>query len=223
MIPLRVVRRDPTPAGESGAVGRRPSSLLPWPSADVAPPAAAVPEPRRSLNESDQERFERSVLPHLRAAYSLARWLCRNPADAEDVVQEAFLRAVRFFPRFRDGDGKAWLLTIVRNTFYTTRQQQGRAGLAVGLEEQGAEVEDDAPGPEDLLVQKASRAVLMEALDALPVEFREAVVLRELEGLSYREMAEVLQVPMGTVMSRLARARQRLRERLQAMGRGGPA
>jgi len=174
------------------------------------------------LNSSEQERFERTVLPHLNAAYNLARWLCRNGPQAEDVVQEACLRAVKFFARFRGDNAKAWLLTIVRNTFYSAWQGRGPAA-AVGVDEELPEVKDDAPGPEDLLLQKATREMIAEALEDLPVEFREAVVLRELEGLSYREMAEVMQVPMGTVMSRLARARGRLRERLQEQVRRGAA
>jgi len=180
-------------------------------------------EPKRSLSPADQERFERTVLPHLRAAYNLARWLTRNPEDAEDVVQESYLRALRFFAGFRGGDGKAWLLTIVRHTSYTAGRRGRAAQATVGLEEAMEDVEDDALGPEELLLQKASGAAVAEALRELPVEFREALVLRELEGLSYKEMAEVTQVPIGTVMSRLARGRQRLRRLLQEHDRGGPA
>ena len=172
---------------------------------------------------TERERFERTVLPHLRAAYNLARWLTRNGQDAEDVVQEAYLRAMRFFAGFRGGDGKAWLLTIVRNTTYDAWKRAGPAGLTVGLDEDTPEVEDDALGPEDLLLQEASRQALMEALEALPVELREALVLRELEGLSYKEMAEVSQIPIGTVMSRLARGRKRLRRCLEERSRGGTA
>jgi len=188
-------------------------------------PAATLPLPRAEefLDPSELERFERTLLPHMRAAYNLARWLTRTDQDAEDVVQEAYLRAVRFFGGFRGGDAKAWLLTIVRNTSHSAWQRGRGAGPTVPLDEDTPEVEDAALGPEDLLLQKASRQEVREALDALPVEFREVVVLRELEGLSYKEMAEVTQLPIGTVMSRLARARARLRRGLQERLRGGPA
>jgi RNA polymerase sigma-70 factor, ECF subfamily len=188
-------------------------------------PAATLPLPRPEefLDPSELEKFERTLLPHMRAAYNLARWLTRTDQDAEDVVQEAYLRAVRFFGGFRGGDAKAWLLTIVRNTSHSVWQRGRGAGATVPLDEDTPEVEDAAPGPEDLLLQKASRQEVREALDALPVEFREVVVLRELEGLSYKEMAEVTQLPIGTVMSRLARARARLRRGLQERLRGGPA
>ena len=175
------------------------------------------------MDPIELERFERTLLPHMRAAYNLARWLTRSDHDAEDVVQEAYLRAFRFFGGFRGGDAKAWLLTIVRNTSHNAWHRVGAAGTTVPLDEDTPEVEDGAPGPEDLLLQKASGQEVREALDALPVEFREVVVLRELEGLSYKEMAEVTQLPIGTVMSRLARARARLRRGLQDRLRGGPA
>jgi RNA polymerase sigma-70 factor (ECF subfamily) len=175
------------------------------------------------LDPIELERFERTLLPHMRAAYNLARWLTRSDHDAEDVVQEAYLRAFRFFGGFRGGDAKAWLLTIVRNTSHSTWRRLGEASTTVPLDEDTPEVEDGTLGPEDLLLQKASGEEVREALDALPVEFREVVVLRELEGLSYKEMAQVTQLPIGTVMSRLARARARLRRGLQERLRGGPA
>ena len=181
------------------------------------------PRAKESLDPIELERFERTLLPHMRAAYNLARWLTRSDHDAEDVVQEAYLRAFRFFGGFRGGDAKAWLLTIVRNTSYSTWRRLGEASTTVPLDEDTPEVEDGALGPEDLLLQKASGQEVREALDALPVELREVVVLRELEGLSYKEMAEVTQLPIGTVMSRLARARARLRRGLQERLRGGPA
>jgi RNA polymerase sigma-70 factor, ECF subfamily len=175
------------------------------------------------LDPSERERFERTLLPHMRAAYNLARWLTRSDQDAEDVVQDAYLRAVRFFGGFRGGDARAWLLAIVRNTSHSA-WQRGREGAAVPLEEDALEVEDEAPGPEDLLLQKASREQVKQALEALPVESREVIVLRELEGLSYKEMADVIQVPIGTVMSRLARARARLRgELVERAGGAGKA
>jgi len=174
------------------------------------------------LDSTELERFERTLLPHMRAAYNLARWLTRSDQDAEDVVQEAYLRAVRFFGGFRGGDAKAWLLTIVRNTSHSAWQRRRDSGATVPIDEDTPEVEDASLGPEDLLLQKASGQEVRAVLDALPVEFREVVVLRELEGLSYREMADVIQLPIGTVMSRLARARARLRRGLEERLRGGP-
>jgi RNA polymerase sigma-70 factor, ECF subfamily len=175
------------------------------------------------LDPIELDRFERALLPHMRAAYNLARWLTRTDQDAEDVVQEAYLRAVRFFGGFRGGDAKAWLLTIVRNTSHSAWQRGRAAGGTVPIDEDTPEPEDASLGPEDLLLQKASGQEVREALNALPVEFREVVVLRELEGLSYKEMAEVTGLPIGTVMSRLARARARLRRGLEERLRGGPA
>src|SRR6202046_5101008 len=140
--------------------------------------------------------FEQVVLPHLDAAYNLARWLVRNPHDAEDIVQEAYLRAFKFFGGYQGGDARAWVLKIVRNTSYSFFEKNRPAELAEEFDEK---------------VHTASTA---EALDELPVNFREVLVLRELEGMSYKEIAEVTGVPIGTVMSGLARARTQLRERL---------
>jgi RNA polymerase sigma factor (sigma-70 family) len=159
-------------------------------------------------------RFEQAVLPHLDAAYNLARWLTRNDHDAEDVVQEAYLRAFKFFGGFHGGDSRAWLLTIVRNTCYTWLQQNRRRELAVDLEEELQLVESNAPSPEAALLQSADNQMLRQALEELPEEYREVVILRELEGLSYKEIADLAELPLGTVMSRLARARKRLAARL---------
>jgi RNA polymerase sigma-70 factor (ECF subfamily) len=158
------------------------------------------------------ESFEQSVVPHLRAAYNLARWLVRNEHDAEDVVQEAYMRAFKFFGGFRGGDSRAWLLTIVRNTCYTWVQQNRSRELATDLDEKTHQVESGGPDPEAILLQTANTEMLRRALDELPVEFREAIVLRELEELSYKEIADISGVPLGTVMSRLARARKRLQQ-----------
>ena len=158
-------------------------------------------------------RFEESVLPHLDAANNLARWLTRDDGDAEDLVQEAYLRAFRFFDGFRGGDSRAWLLKIVRNTFYTSLQQRARQPL--GLEDEGVDdPECDRCDPETIVLANADRQLLREAMEELPVEYREVVVLRELEGFAYKEIAAIAGVPIGTVMSRLARARARLRRRL---------
>jgi RNA polymerase sigma factor (sigma-70 family) len=159
-------------------------------------------------------RFEQSVLPHLGAAYNLARWLLRDPADAEDVVQESYLRAFRFFGGYHGGDIRAWLLTIVRNTTYTWLQQNRSRELAEPFNDEVEEIQDDALDPETLVIQSAGVEALREALNQLPIEFREVIVLREFEELSYKEISAIAEIPIGTVMSRLARARRRLREQL---------
>ena len=161
-----------------------------------------------------QENFEEATLPHLRAAYNLARWLTRNAADADDVVQEAYLRAFKHFGSFRGGDGRPWLLAIVRNTCYTWMQHNRSPELTIPLDDELYEIESKDLNPEALLLQSADTQIVRQALEELPVEFREALVLRELEGLSYRQIAEVVDIPLGTVMSRLARARKRLQENL---------
>ena len=163
------------------------------------------------------ERFEQAVLPHLNAAYNLARWLTRNEHDAEDVVQEAYLRAWKFFGSFHGGESRSWLLTIVRHTCYTWLQHNRAHELTTVFDEARHGVEDAAANPETLLLQRGHQQTLQQALEALPVEFREVVVLRELEGLSYKEIAAITEVPLGTVMSRLARARKRLQQGLAAL------
>lgn len=161
-------------------------------------------------------RFEQAVLPHLDAAYNLARWLTRQSADAEDLAQEAYVRAFEAFDGFRGGDARAWILTIVRNTCYTWLKRSRSQELETPFDE---EVHSSAGGdatPEAALLAGADRETLMRALEELPVEFREALVLRELEGLSYKEIADVANIPLGTVMSRLARARRLLERSLAA-------
>jgi RNA polymerase sigma-70 factor, ECF subfamily len=163
-------------------------------------------------------KLEEAVLPHLDAAYNLARWLVRNPDDAEDVVQEACLRAVRFVGGFREGNARAWLLRIVRNTAYLFLEKRRPAELAVEFDETlHVPEQSDA---EAVLVTSTECKMLQVALEGLPVRLREALILRELEGLSYKEIAEVMEIPIGTVMSSLARGREQLRERLlQASGK----
>jgi len=164
------------------------------------------------LPEHDRRaRFEQAVLPHLDAAYNLARWLTGNDHDAEDLVQEAYLRAYRFFDRFHGTDGRPWLLRVVRNTCYTWLRQN-RPHEATSFDEEVHSKEDASPEPEKLLLQKSTRQLLRDALEELPGEFREVIVLRELEGCAYKEIAAVVGVPVGTVMSRLARARGRLQQ-----------
>lgn len=154
--------------------------------------------------------FEEVVLPHLDAAYNLARWLTRNDDDAHDVVQEAYLRAFKFFDSFHGIDGRAWLLAIVRNTSYTWIQQNRARDHSVPLDDEIYEIESNDLNPEALLLQHSDSQLVRAALEQLPPEFREVLVLREFEELSYKEIARITDLPIGTVMSRLARGRKRL-------------
>ncbi len=167
-------------------------------------------------------QFEQVILPHLDAAYNLARWLTRSDQDAEDVVQEACLRAFKFFEGFHGGDSRSWLLMIVRNTCYTWLRQNRMPERSVTFDEEADEVACEAFDPEALLQRSQNRQLLRQALEELPVEFREVIVLRELESLSYKEIAYIADIPVGTVMSRLARARKQLQHYLSLqMGEGG--
>jgi RNA polymerase sigma factor (sigma-70 family) len=161
-------------------------------------------------------RFEAQVLLHLDAAYRYARWLCRSATDADDVLQEATLRAYRSFEDLRGADGKAWLLTIVRNCHLTALKQQQRRNivpLPEGHDEGGAEMVASTPGPEAVAMQRDQQRTLQRLMSSLPEEHREILVLREIEDMGYREIATVTSLPIGTVMSRLARARASLRAR----------
>jgi RNA polymerase sigma-70 factor, ECF subfamily len=165
------------------------------------------------LREKDRlARFEQIMLPHLDAAYNLARWLTRNEDDAQDMVQEAYLRAFQFFDGFRGVDGRAWLLTIVRNTCYTWLQQNRAHEPPTMFDEEIHSLDSDASNPATLVLQSADQGLLRQAVDELPVAFREVVVLRDLEGFSYKDIAEIANIPVGTVMSRLARAREQLKQ-----------
>ncbi len=164
-----------------------------------------------------QDELAALLLPHLDAAYDLARWLVRHDRDAEDVVQEAYLRAVRYADSLLGTDGRPWLLAIVRNTALTFLRRRGLL-RSVPLESAPETVDETTPDPEVLALAAADRTRVRHALDALPVEFREVLVLRELEGLSYKEIAAVIDAPIGTVMSRLARARERLHRALRRSG-----
>lgn len=178
-----------------------------------------MPEPTRLV------RFEETILPHLDAAYNLARWLTRDDQDAEDLVQEAYLRAFRFFDGFRGGNvpgagsGRAWLLKIVRNTFYTSLQRRPHE-QDTALDEELLDVPCETCDPETIALASADRQILRQAMEELPAEFREAMVLRELEGMSYKEIATITGAPLGTVMSRLARARKHLQARLSGQPTG---
>lgn len=158
---------------------------------------------------AERERFEQQILPHLDAAYNLARWLVRSPQDAEDLVQESMLRAVRFFSGFRGGDARAWLLTIVRNSCYSWLGRNRSADLVEEFDESAHSPAQATPESEAIASGETSR--LRGALEEIPAPFREAIVLRELEEMSYKEIAHITGVSMGTVMSRLARGRERLR------------
>lgn len=162
-------------------------------------------------------RFEELALPHLDAAYNLARWLTGSEHDANDVVQEAYLRAFKFFDGFRGTEARSWLLTIVRHTCYTWLQQNRPRPNAAPFDELlEAETASADDGPETLLLRQHDRALLNRALERLPTEFREVLVLKELEDLSYREIAAITGVPLGTVMSRLSRARKLLCKNVQS-------
>jgi len=173
------------------------------------------PAPLHKPLSEPKRRFEQLVLPHFDAAYNLARWLTRNDHDAQDVVQEAVLRAFRFFDGLR-GEARPWLLSIVRNTFLTWLQIN-RPADTVGFDDGLVElIPTDEDGPEILAARNFDRKMLNEAIAALPLQFREALILRELEDLSYKDIARIVDVPIGTVMSRLARARRLLAESLGA-------
>jgi RNA polymerase sigma-70 factor, ECF subfamily len=159
-------------------------------------------------------RFETVVLPYLDAAYNLARWLARDTADAQDIVQEALLRALRYFDSFRGGDARVWLLAIVRNTFYTLCAKHSPDNLHDSFDEEAHPMADEHPSPETLALLAVDIGSLQFALQRLPHPLREVIVLRELEECSYKEIAAVTGQKIGTVMSRLARARERLKNEL---------
>jgi len=162
-------------------------------------------------DEQTRARFESLLLPLLNDAYNLARWLMRNQEDAEDMVQESYLRAFRFFASYREGTNcRSWFLRVVRNTCYTALGSRNMKDKQVPLDSEADEIEDTAPLPPVTLAKKATVEAVREAIAELPVDFREVLVLRELEGLSYKEISEVCAVPIGTVMSRLARGRHQL-------------
>jgi RNA polymerase sigma-70 factor (ECF subfamily) len=160
--------------------------------------------------------FEQAMLPHLDAAHNLARWLLRNEQDAQDVVQEAYLRAFRSFAGFRGTSGRAWLLTIVRNTSYTLLKKNRAADLTTPFDEEIHASDHESASPATLLEHAEDSELIKNAMEELPAEFREILILRHQESLSYNEIGETLKIPIGTVMSRLARARGKLKEYLAA-------
>lgn len=162
--------------------------------------------------ESRLRLFEEIILPHLNSAFNLARWMTRNDQDAQDVVQESYLRAFRFFDSYRGGDGKSWLLEVVRNTCFTFQRREMRKSTVVVFDEAAHTPSVNQPNAEEALVEAGKRQILRRCIEGLPEPFREVLVMRELEEMSYRQIAEVAGVPPGTVMSRLSRARQRLEE-----------
>ncbi len=180
---------------------------------------AVVPKKHEEPDQSPKEElmsFEAAMLPHLDAAHNLARWLLRNEQDAQDVVQEAYLRAFRSFSGFHGTNGRAWLLTIVRNTSYTLLKKNRAVDFTTPFDEEIHATEHESASPATILEHSEDAELIKEAMDELPGEFREILVLRHQEGLSYKEIADIAQIPPGTVMSRLARARDKLKEYLAA-------
>jgi RNA polymerase sigma factor (sigma-70 family) len=198
----------------------RPAVLyMPLPTREGSQGAAAS----ETSEQTKLALFEQIIVPHLTAAYNLAVWLTRNSHDAEDVVQEAYLRAFRFFDGFHGGDGKAWLLAVVRNTCHTWLRREKGSKTMVMFDEQMHCADLDNTNPEGMLLEKVNVGSLRECLNALPLEYREVMILREMEEMSYRDIADLIKIPVGTVMSRLSRARKRLGSCIEARVAGGLA
>ena len=170
---------------------------------------------QEAAQEEEVASFETLMLPHLDAAYNLARWLLRNEDDARDVVQEAYLRAFKSFGGFHGSNGRPWLLTIVRNTAYNLIKKNQTASLTISFDEEQHVLDRESTSPATVVEQDEESKLVRQAMERLPDEFREVLVLRHLEGLSYKEIADVAHLAPGTVMSRLARARSKLREYLK--------
>jgi RNA polymerase sigma-70 factor (ECF subfamily) len=165
--------------------------------------------------KSKAERFETIFLPYLNSAYNLARWLTRNEHDAEDVVQESYLRALEAFESFQtERDGRPWLLRIVRNTCYTWLRRNRPAEVIAGIDENGEDAAAAGMNAETALIEKATSELVHKALEDIALEYREVLILREWEGQSYKEIAQIVGVPLGTIMSRLSRGRRELQKRL---------
>jgi RNA polymerase sigma-70 factor, ECF subfamily len=180
--------------------------------------------PGKKMRQTEQDTtqghelasFEETMLPHLDAAHNLATWLLRNEQDAEDVVQEAYLRAFKSFNGFRGSNGRPWLLTIVRNTYYTFLKKNRAADLTTPFDDEIHAIGHESASPATILERAEDAELIREAMDALPAELREILALRHQEGFSYQEIADITQIPPGTVMSRLARARTKLKGCLAA-------
>jgi RNA polymerase sigma-70 factor (ECF subfamily) len=207
----------------------KPAAIVPMRGKGFAPARPCV---RQGVDESpfnpptEIALFEQLILPHLNAAYNLARWLTRNESDAQDVAQEAYLRAFRFFGGYQGGDAKSWLLAIVRNTCHTWRQREKRVAAVIPFDEAAhspslAAAGEGAPNAEEWVLRQARADALKSCIEALPLEYREVLVMRELEEMSYRQIAEVAGLAIGTVMSRLSRARKRLEECVGSWNSGG--
>jgi RNA polymerase sigma-70 factor (ECF subfamily) len=173
-------------------------------------------EEEGAAQEHELASFEAMMLPCMDAAHNLARWLLRNEQDAQDVVQEAYLRAFRSFAGFRGSNGRAWLLTIVRNTAYTLLKKNRTADLTTAFDEEIHATGYDSVSPAAILECAEDAELIKNAMDELPADFREILILRHQENLSYNEIGDILKIPIGTVMSRLARARGKLKQYLAA-------
>ena len=173
-------------------------------------------EEQGAAQEHELASFEAMMLPCMDAAHNLARWLLRNEQDAQDVVQEAYLRAFRSFAGFRGSNGRAWLLTIVRNTAYTLLKKNRTADLTTAFDEEIHATDYKSVSPATILEHAEDAELIKNAMDGLPAEFREILILRHQENLSYNEIGDILKIPIGTVMSRLARARGKLKQYLAA-------
>ena len=171
------------------------------------------------MDQDQRKRFENQMLPLMPEAYNLARWFMKNERDARDAVQEAYLKAFRYFESFQGDSGRAWLLRIVRNVCYDAfRAKESEQNIISLDEETAAEVPDSKPGPDVLAVQNSTKLRMREAVDALPLEFKTVIILREFDGFSYKEISDIAGIPVGTVMSRLSRARHQLAILLQKEG-----
>jgi RNA polymerase sigma-70 factor, ECF subfamily len=165
-------------------------------------------------------RFNLLLEPHLDAAYNYARWLARNDNDAEDVTHDAVLRALEYLDGFKGDRIRPWLLTIVRNTFYTWLKKNRPVEMVESLDEETHCVPEEAADPQAQALRNADRRLLAAAIGRLPREYREPLILREMEDFSYKEIGALLEIPIGTVMSRLARARKKIEEILRPRGSG---
>jgi RNA polymerase sigma factor (sigma-70 family) len=180
----------------------------------------AVDADQHGMNDQGRRiRFENQMLPLMSEVYNLARWMMKNEPDARDAVQDAYLKAFRYFESFHGDSGRAWLLRIVRNVCYDALRARDSQRNVISLDEEtAAEVPDSKPGPNVLAIQNSTKLRVREALKALPLEFKTVIILREFDGFSYKEISEIMGVPVGTVMSRLSRARQQLATLLQKEG-----